>query len=350
MSGWQSYISRATGDGVAPHRVRVSPSPSADLTERVAHTLRAQGTEALAVVDTTTIEPVVEAIRVNRGQHGMTSRVRWLVSPNGRSLLIVHDPSGVEAEALPDGFVYVSELNDLILQRDSVWDVAPSPSWRSIAYGQAFTFAVPEGAGDSVTTAMWGAVAAASGMPEDSVRSYSFLISGMATIMSYSRPVVVHLDVVDSATGKVVAVEERLNVSGGWRVRWTNDTTQLALGDAPIMVQDDSPPRNWLTVERATGDVRGTVSQSRLIPVDWRLGPALDVSIPIDVDTPRTMRLERATITSAAGWIKRDGRVVGPGVALAATRDGRFIAALAPRANQREFESALEPVVYSVRQ
>jgi hypothetical protein len=101
-------------------------------------------------------------------------------------------------------------------------------------------------------------------------------------------------------------------------------------------------------VEIESGLVRGSISQSKLVPPDWRLGPALDVSVPIDLQSERSLRLEGARITSSAGWIRRDGQVVGPGVALAATRDGLFIAALAPRVDAKDYESPLEPVVYRV--
>jgi hypothetical protein len=180
------------------------------------------------------------------------------------------------------------------------------------------------------------------------VRPNAYLVSAMGTIYGYARPVVVHMDAVDTTTGATVPLETPLFSSGGWRVRWLSDSTLLALGDAPIRAQDDSPPRNWYTVYAESGMLRGIISQSRLIPLDWRLGPALDVSVLIDMASSRTLRLEGASITSEAGWIRRDGKLVGPGVALAATRDGRFIAALAPRAEWKEYESPLEPVVYRV--
>jgi hypothetical protein len=346
MSGWQSYVARRTGDN--PFRVRVSPSRSADLAARVAFALRASGMDALAVVDTAPVTPLVEALPVNHGVHGMSARVRWLVSPNGRSLLVVHDPASVEADALPNAFIYASERDGYVLQRDSVWDVAPNPLWTRLAFGKAYTIAAAPDGVDSASSDAWTTVAAASGMSEDSVRAGAYLISGMSELHGFSRPAVVYLDAVDSATGKAAPGEEPLYVSGGWRVRWMRDSSLLAVGDAPIKVQDDSPPRNWLVVSLDSGSVQGTVSQSRLVPLDWRLGPALDVSIPIDTKSERTMRLEGASIISAAGWIRRDGKVVGPGVALAATRDGRFIAALAPRPDAKDYESPLEPVVYRV--
>jgi hypothetical protein len=319
----------------------------------VAQVLRNDSVEAFAIVDTTSIEPLVEMTVVNGGSHGITSRVRWVVAPNGRSLLVVHDASGVEAEALPDGFVFASELNGVILQRDGVWDVAPSPSWTKIVFGEAFRFS-GEIAADTlvadslVAGSIWAAVADSAGMPEDSVRTNAYPVSAMSIMYGYSRPVVVYLDAVDSVSGAPTPRFSPVPVSGGWRVRWTPDTTRIAVGDAPVTVQDASPPRNWLTVDRATGEVRGTISRSRLVPLDWRLGPALDVSVPIDVESARSIRLEGATISSGGGWIRRDGKIVGPGVALAATRNGRFVVALAPRLNPKDYESALEPVVYRV--
>jgi hypothetical protein len=346
MAGWQSYLA---GGGVGDlYRVRVSPSRSSTLTEKVAFALRVGGTEAISVRDTVAIEPLVEAIRVNNGVHGMSARVRWMISPNGNSLILVHDPSGVEAEALPNGFVFVSERDGYVLQRDSVWDVAPNPSWTRIAFGQAFMLLASDGGGgDSVAVDQWAAAAAASGMPEDSVRANAFPISGMVNKHGYARPVIANLEALDSVTGIIAPALSPLLVSGGWRVRWTADSTQIALGDAPIRAQDDSPPRNWLAVSLDSALVRGTISQSRLVPLDWRLGPVLDISNPVNLDG-LPMRLEGATITSSGGWVRRDGKIVGPGVALAATRDGRFIAALAPRTDAKESETPLEPVVYKV--
>ena len=346
MAGWQSYVSR---DDSAHHRVRVSPSQSRVLTDRVSQALRNQGVDALAVLDTAEMEPLVEALVVNHGSHGMNSRVRWMLAPHGRSMLVVHDPSGVEAEAIPDGFIYASERDGIVVQRDSVWDVTPSPTWNKIAYGQAFVI----GNGESVSTDSnavdpYVTVATAANVPVDTIRAYAFLISGMVQLHAYARPVVVRLDAVDSATGAIKAQFDSLPVSGGWRIRWAPDSSLIAMGDAPIRVQDDSPPRNWLTVDSRSGEIRGSISQSRLVPPDWRLGPALDVSVPIDDKSPRTLRVEGASISSGNGWIRRDGKLVGPGVPLAATRDGRFIAALAPRVNPKDYESSLEPVVYKV--
>jgi hypothetical protein len=347
MAGWQAYVSR--GDTGALFRVRVSPSQTEQLTERVAFALRSDSVDAVAVVDTAPVEPQVEVLAVNKGSQGMASRVRWLLSPNGRALIVVHDPAAVEAEPVPDGFIYASEGDGYVYQRDSVWDVAPSPAWNRIAFGQAFIIRNPEAPADTGAVDPWSVVAEHSGMPVDSVRANAFPVSGMSTTLGYSRPMLLQLDAVDSISGQVQPLEAPVYLSGGWRVRWLRDSTLLAIGDAPARAQDDSPPRNWNTIALATAEVQGTTSQSRLVPLDWRLGPTLDISVAIDLQSTRPLRVEGASITSAAGWIRRDGKVVGPGVALAATRDGRFIAALAPRPNAQVYEAPLEPVVYRVR-
>ena len=97
-------------------------------------------------------------------------------------------------------------------------------------------------------------------------------------------------------------------------------------------------------VERATIDFTSATS----------IEPTLDISLPIDFDATVSIQPGRARVVAERGWIRvqRPGdatpRIVGPGRPLAATRDGRFIAAIAPARVMREYENPTILVVYQV--
>jgi len=83
----------------------------------------------------------------------------------------------------------------------------------------------------------------------------------------------------------------------------------------------------------------------------------LDVSVPVDLSRRRGLNTSGYRIETRGGWIHltapgtRRGatsRIIGPGVALAATAHARFILALVPSQGAQEFESPLELVVYEV--
>jgi hypothetical protein len=112
------------------------------------------------------------------------------------------------------------------------------------------------------------------------------------------------------------------------------------------MVQDDSPSLSWLGVDPGTGSVRGPVDQSALAALEWVDGPVIDISIAIDLAETRSLAIESGTLESRGGWIRLNGRIIGPGLAVAATRSGRYIAALTYKANPKQYEATVEPVVY----
>jgi hypothetical protein len=89
----------------------------------------------------------------------------------------------------------------------------------------------------------------------------------------------------------------------------------------------------------------------------WTDGPTLDISAPATMLAPRPLVVRGRVIEQRAGRIVvRDQsagapevvRDVGPGVALAATRGGHFILAVAPRTDRRPYESPERAVVYRV--
>ena len=345
-AGWTTSLRQGTVNRETVWRVQIAPTANADLAARIAYALAAAGRRPIVVNDSARLVADVEVIPVNRGTHGMSARTRWVVSRDRRSLLIVEDPVGVEAEAIPNGFVFASDRGSVIVRRDSVWDVAPSPDWRRVAYGKAYVLPATEG--EAVAEATWRRVASAVKLPMDSVRRNAFMTSGMVPAYGFAQPVV--LDVSARAVGaSMTQGGTTLPISGGWRVRWAEDGDVLAIGSKPERVQDDSPSSSWLGVDPATGAISGPIEEAVLDPLQWVEGPAIDVSIELDLRETRSLAIDDGTLESRGGWVRLNGRIIGPGLVVAATRSGEFIAALAPRADARQYEARVEPVVYRAR-
>lgn len=313
--------------------------------------------------DTLPAQPAAPIVhRVNTGPHGMAATTRWLLSPDQRSIIVVEDAVGVEAEPVPDGFLFASEHTGAVVQVNGVWDVAPAPDWKRLAYGRAFVFR--SGEADSIPRAEWQRFLA--WLPEDvaepttaamlrRAEAYTFPVSGMSYAKAISLTQV--LDVARLTAGKLAVVAAPAVRLEGWRVRWTPGGDTLAIGAAPPMVQDDADASRWTYVRtrnpRSYHDSIGLAPPARRFAAPpWITGPTIDVSIPVDMDAERHVPALGATVRSARGRIQVERRgatmEVGPGAALAATRDGRFIAALRPRRGAGEFDHKYELVVYEL--
>ena len=283
----------------------------------------------------------------------MAARVRWTLSADRCALLVVEDPASVEADPLPNGFLLASERGPALVQRDSVWDVAPSPDWSRVAYGRAYGLLGRER--DSIPESEWEELARRVGLAVNVVRRDAFHTSGMSLAYGVSRPVVV-----DVASG----AERPLERTGGWRIAWSRDGGALLVGGAPSATRDDSPPARWDVVDAGTRAARSASERARSLDSDvtraevaWTEGPTIDISVvppaagePIEIDGGRVETREgviRLTRTGAAG-AGGGGKIVGPGVALVATRGGRFIAALVPDPARREYDPPVRLVVYQL--
>jgi hypothetical protein len=153
-------------------------------------------------------------------------------------------------------------------------------------------------------------------------------------------------------------------VARGWRVRWTADGSTLALGNGPSRAIDNEPSQTWSALDPVTGALHGTLpANSKLAEVKFTQGPTLDRSLPIDMSKSPPIAIQRGNQTfsvqsergvitlvetTAGSATKAAPRVVGAGMALAATAGGRYIIALAPRTKPDPNEPAAEPVVYTV--
>jgi hypothetical protein len=100
-----------------------------------------------------------------------------------------------------------------------------------------------------------------------------------------------------------------------------------------------------------------------MIDAAWIAGPVLDISVPLDMQTAPPIRVKNGNrtfdIETARGVITARettpgtdtasrSYTIGSGKALAATRGGRYILALAPRSRVESYEVPVEAVVYVV--
>ena len=342
-TGWPAYVRVVEADGRRVWRVSVPLAGSPDLARVAAFALaRARGSQRGAVVVRDTgyaVRPRVTGFEyVNRGSHGMAARTRWALSPNRGAILVMEDPASVEADAFPNAFFLGHEEGMRSVRMDSVWDASPSPDWRRVAFGRAYVLRGERE--DTLRTEQWDALASRLRMPVDSVRRHAFLASGMATIFGFAQPGVIELG----------GGEPRLfQGAGGWRVRWSVDGSRLLAGLAPQRTQDDAPATRWVAFDPATGKPLGDVApNARSADLRWSEGPTVDISIAPDTATLRTLPATNGTVESRGGWIRVGGRIIGPGVALATTRGGRYVVALVPNVDAKEYDHQEVLAVYTL--
>jgi len=291
----------------------------------------------------------------------MAERVLWTFSPDRKAVLVVADPGGVENEPVPNGFFFGDETRAFQTQMDSVWDVAPSPDWKWIGFGRAYTVVAGGGTGTDLLTD----VARRTSIDTATLRAGSFPSSGMSLSRAVAQPGIIHIPddprVVASADS---AAPKLFPVARGWRVRWTTDGSTLALGNSPARAIDNEPSQTWSALDPVTGALHGTLpGNTSLADVKLTLGPTLDRSVPIDLSNAAPIKIqhgnqtfnvqsERGVITlvetTPVTTTTATQRVVGAGIALAATAGGRYVVALAPRSKPDPNEMSVEPVVYTV--
>jgi hypothetical protein len=291
----------------------------------------------------------------------MTERVMWAFSPDKNSVLVVADPAGVENEPVPNGFFFGDETRGFQTQVDSVWDVQPSPDWKWIGFGRAYTVVDATGAGTDLLTD----VSRRTSIDTSTLRAGSFPSSGMGMSRAVAQAGVIHIPDNPRATAAGDSAAPRLfPVARGWRIRWTTDGSTLALGNSPARAVDNEPSQTWSALDPLTGALHGTLpANSTLADVKFTQGPTLDRSLPIDMSKSPPIEIKHGTqtfnIESERGVItlvettpgatsKAAPQVVGAGMALAATANGRYIVALSPRSMRDPNEMAVEPVVYTI--
>ncbi len=291
---------------------------------------------------------------VNPGTRGMTSRVRWMLSPDSSALLVMDDPVAVENDAIPNGILFATERTGRVFRMDSVWSAAPSPDWRRLAVGRGVVLSGDES--QTIPPERWMAPAArlraiAGAEPAlvaESLRAHSFPVNGMSVVEGAAVTLVV--DVADGAP--VVPIE--FVALDGWRVRWSCDGADILVGGRPARMEDDAPS----ATERRVSSTGGATTTAP--PADaprWIDGATLHISEPAARGTPRPLvvrgrvieeRDSRIVVREQAAAGSSAVRDIGPGVPLAATRGGHFILAVAPRTDGRPNAYPDHAVVYRV--
>lgn len=345
-AGWNAYVQRTVASGQKVWRVRIAHGGDASLARAIAFALGRPARSAPLVVRDTAesarlMPSTVGPVRVNTGSHGMFSRTRWALSPDRGTILVVEDPAAVENEPVPNGFLLASDTSGRRFRMDSVWDVVPSPDWKHLAVGRAYAVSARER--DSLSTAQWSALAKRANMPVGDVRSGAFPVSGMAIIWGFAQPGVVHLD--DNTAPTLFPI------AAGWRMGWSSDGSRMVAGARPgPLIGDDSPATRWLALDPSSGTPKGEIPPgARLAPVSWTRGPTIDISVPADSGQRVSLTYEGGRIESYGGWIRKNGRIIAPGVALATTRAGHHIVALTPDPDAKEYDAKYMLVVYTVR-
>ena len=307
--------------------------------------------------------PVVTSIRVNQGTYGMMSQVKWLLSNDSSSILAMVDPVGVENEPVPNSFFYGSETRNFQARMDSVWDVAVSPDWGTIAFSRAHVIN-PRDA-DSIPPAMWQEVARRTGLDTATVRTASFPSSGMSMARAIAQPGTIRVPADARASGaNDDAAPKMYPVAIGWRIRWTTDGSFIALGNSPARVSDSEGSESWASLDPGTGMFHTSLpTEAKTVVPKWVKGPLLDLSVPVDMlgapqldvsAAGRRFAIEsaRGVITARETGIVPDSTArsytIGSGKALAATKGGRYILALAPRGKAVVGEIPVEVLVYIV--
>ena len=301
---------------------------------------------------------VVTMTPVNRATHGTREIVRWAFSPDRKAVLVVADPVAVEAEPVPNGFFFGDELRGFQVQLDSVWDVAPSPNWRWIGYGRAYRILGGDGTGTDLLTE----AARRTSIDSATLRAASFASSGMSEQRSVAQAGVIRVPASPRQQGAAdTAAPKLFPVALGWRVRWTTDGSTMAVGNNPGVAYDTASSQTWAALDPATGQLHGSLpGDASLAEVKFTQGPTLDRSQAFDITQGPSIQIRRGdktfTIESRRGVITiaepptvgatGAEKVVGAGVALAATAGGRYIIALAPR--NQPGEPTVQPVVYTV--
>ena len=351
--GWDAEAARrATRD--SGWAVRVIVPGDAELAKLVEHSLRQSGLDPVFLGRRSSRGTfAVGLMPVNRGSHGMSAQVRWILSDDRRAVLVVEDPRAVENDPVPNGFVFAVEGSSPV-QRDSVWDVAAAPNWRRVAYARAYTTNVGET--DSIPPSEWHRLAGSVGLMESIVRKNAFSTSGMVTAYGVARPFVVSPT---AATDTTATAAGGLPIAEGWRVAWTRDGSRLAIGAPPQVIADDAPASRWRLVDPVTGEARGFTDTMSLARHQWIQGPNLDISTAVDMRQRRAFRAGNVDIESEDGWIRvygHDGarvrapHIVGPGIALTATANGQFIVAIAPDPQTASYEPPNALMVYHILQ
>jgi hypothetical protein len=307
--------------------------------------------------------PAVSATPVDQATSGLRYQVRWVMPPDSSALLVVVDPVGLENDAIPNAFFFGSETRNFQARMDSVWDVAPSPDWQSLAFSRAHI--VRGDQTDSIPPADWVALSRQTGIDTATLVQSSFTTSGMSTQRGIAQPGVIRIPAdIRAPNASDEAAPKSFPIARGWQVRWSPDASVIALGNNPGKASDNENSASWAELDPKTGALHGTFpAGAKLVVPRWVNGPVLESSVPVDMSGAKPIQVkvgtktyliesQRGVITARETTSGADSTAVpfaiGSGKAITATRGGRYILALAPRRTAVANEIPVEAVVYTV--
>jgi hypothetical protein len=265
--------------------------------------------------------------------------------------IVVAEAVGPQGEPEPDVYASGGEGDGFALS-SAVWDVAPSPDWRYIAEGAAYV--VTPDSGDVIGPARWEALGTTVREPASLVRDVSFSIGTRSRRYGFALPLIEDRTKPCRGNDPTACPNGAPATAGGWRVRWLRDGSMAAFGIGPQRPTDDAPATVWTLVDPTDGQGRGTTADTTMFaPAVWTFGPTLDASVLDSLDGP-PLRAGNLVVESRGGWVRvvddstlgARSRIVGPGRALVATNQARYIAALVPRPDARPGEPPVRLVVY----
>jgi hypothetical protein len=307
--------------------------------------------------------PAVNATVVSQTTSGMRSEIRWVMPPDSSAIIVVVDPVGIENDPIPNSFFFGSETKNFQTRMDSVWDVAPAPSWQAIAFSRAYI--VHGEQNDTIPPAEWTNLSRRTGVDTATLVQSSFPSSGMSMQRAIAQPGVIRIPAdIRAPNALYESAPSMYRVALGWQVRWTPDGKSIALGNNPAKADDNEQSASWTELDPATGAIHGTFPAGAKLAVPrWTNGPVLERSTPIDMSGSKAIPVrvgarsfviesQRGVITARETTAGADSTAapftIGSGKALVATRGGRYIVALAPRRNAVANEIPVETVVYTV--
>jgi hypothetical protein len=239
--------------------------------------------------------------------------LRWTAQADSCGLLVVSRHVPVQASTPSDNAFLVAEWFGSA-GFGAVWDIAPSPKWDWIAYGQARRI----NADRDVDTA-------ATETKTTRAQLLAQIIHSADGAKYLAIPVIEPL--LDTCSGDECPLDAASPLLGGARVGWNDDGTVALVSGA------ENPP-HWTSLRPGTRD-RVAASLAAPAPIKWA-----SRAIPDIVKSPQiasgggAYRFESRYDSVFVVGPDRNGvkttRYVGPGIPVTATRNGQYLLAVRP--------------------
>lgn len=286
------------------------PSPQVDSVFAAARSTVLADTSSVAYKQLNLMSAPIQTIALSARA---SDTLRWTAQGDSCGLLVVSRHVPVRALTPSDNAFLVAEWFGSAGFGD-IWDIAPSPKWDWIAYGQARRIDadrdIDTAAAETKTTR--AELLARAIQSADGVRYLAI-------------PVVEPL--IDTCAGDECPLDAASPRLGGWRVGW-NDAGSLALFSGPEV------PPHWQGVLPETRE-RVVDSLTNPTQINWASRAIPDVvRHPAIVSGGGAYRFDAQHDSIFVTGPDRNGmegtRYVGPGIPVAATRNGQYLLAVKP--------------------